>query len=296
MTIPASLRALMSGLIDYAGLFPPAALDMQTAVANYARYLGGPDAWALGRFVLPVARFGEFESAMSAVRPVEPWGISALLSTSYETELSEIDRFNQRNQQRAVVDTVEARAATLDEICHVRALLRGSITSYFEIPPEKAAELLPTIKALHARAKIRTGGVTADAIPSAETVARFLIECARQEVAFKATAGLHHPVRCVKPLTYDFVATFGLMHGFLNVFLAATMGKKGASVAELTNLLEDDDATHFRFDDDAARWRNDALAADDIRETRQNSAISFGSCSFEEPFEDLADLREMKLL
>ncbi len=49
-----ALRPLLSGLIDYAGLFPPAAVSMADAVANYAAYRTSADAWALGRFVLPV--------------------------------------------------------------------------------------------------------------------------------------------------------------------------------------------------------------------------------------------------
>src|SRR4051812_20268490 len=199
---------------------------MQQAVESYARYLAGPDAWALARFVLPVSRFAEFETAMKSIGPIEPWGISALLGANAEADLAEIDRFNDRNHARTIVDVVEVKAATSDEICHIRAFVRGSITAYFEIPPDNASELLTTINAIHARAKIRTGGIKPDAIPSSETVARFIMECAKHEVPFKATAGLHHPARCVKPLTYEPDAPTGIMHGFLNVFMAAIAAKR----------------------------------------------------------------------
>jgi hypothetical protein len=322
-TIPASLRALLSDLIDYAGLFPPAALPMQQAVENYASYLAGPDAWALARFVLPVSRFAEFEAAIRSVPTIEPWGISALLGANSEADLAEIDRFNDRNQGRAIVDAVEVKASTSDEVSHIRAFVRGSIIAYFEIPPEKASELLPTINAIHSRAKIRTGGVTPDAIPSSETVARFIMECAKHEVPFKATAGLHHPVRCVKALTYETNAPTGTMHGFLNLFMAACAIVKGRHLP-----LEDEHKVRFlamlldcrnpklRFTDDIANIDAEGehkqlpksyigdprypggraatgLSVARIREARREFAISFGSCSFEEP---LAELRELNLL
>jgi hypothetical protein len=292
-TIPASLRALLSDLIDYAGLFPPAALPMQEAVENYARYLAGPEAWALARFVLPVARFAEFEAAMNSVRPIEPWGISALLATSHEAELAAIDQFNHRNKGRAAVDAVEVKAATSDEVCDLRAFDRGSITCYFEIPSENPGELLPIIHAVHARAKIRTGGITPNAFPSSETVAHFIAECAKHDVAFKATAGLHHPLRCVKPLTCETDAPTSVMHGFLNVFLAAALARQHVPREDLCELLESRDHSEFCFEPDSARWRDHAVSTAHVRDTRNHFAISFGSCSFEEP---LADLRELRLL
>src|SRR5205809_4623216 len=57
----ASLRALLSGLIDYAGLFPPAGLPLDQAIRNYARYRHESDAWMLGRFVIPANRLAEVQ-------------------------------------------------------------------------------------------------------------------------------------------------------------------------------------------------------------------------------------------
>jgi hypothetical protein len=322
-TIPASLRALLSNLIDYAGLFPPAALPMQQAVENYERYLAGPDAWALARFVLPVSRFAEFERAMDRIEPIEPWGISALLGANPEADLLEVDRFNERNRGRATADAVEVKASTTDEIAHIRANVRGTITCYFEIAPARANELLPTIGAIHARAKIRTGGVTAESFPSSETVARFIMECAKHNVAFKATAGLHHPIRCVKPLTYEPNAPTSIMHGFLNVFMAACAVSKGRHLpledehkVRFLAMLLDCKTPELQFTSEVANiaaegehkqlpesFVGDArypggraatgLPVARIRDARQNFAISFGSCSFEEP---LADLRQLNLL
>ena len=81
-----SLQALMAGVIDYAGLFPPARLDMSTTIANYAGYLGSADAWALGRIIVPAARLEEFEQHAAAHLPTgaddEPWQLSALVAAA----------------------------------------------------------------------------------------------------------------------------------------------------------------------------------------------------------------------
>src|SRR5581483_11690520 len=54
-----SLQALLAGVIDYAGLFPPAQLPFESAFSSYLRYRDGPHAWLLGRFVVPAARLDE---------------------------------------------------------------------------------------------------------------------------------------------------------------------------------------------------------------------------------------------
>jgi hypothetical protein len=69
-----SMRALLSRLIDYAGLFPPAKLDMATTISNYARYREGDDAWMLGRLIVPASRLDEFEEAAQTALRQPPSG------------------------------------------------------------------------------------------------------------------------------------------------------------------------------------------------------------------------------
>jgi hypothetical protein len=57
----------LNGLIDYAGLFPPAGLDMPTSARNYVSYRSGRYAWVLGRLIIPVARLIEFNAALIEV-------------------------------------------------------------------------------------------------------------------------------------------------------------------------------------------------------------------------------------
>jgi hypothetical protein len=144
--------------------------------------------------------------------------------------------------------------------------------------------LLPELAKRGLRAKIRTGGVTADAFPTPERVAAFLRACKAAGVAFKATAGLHHPLRCVKPLTYEANAPAGTMHGFVNVFLAAAM------LDQAEEILREEDPRAFAFGDDAVAWRGQEVSTHALARTRRDFALSFGSCSFEEPISDLKEL------
>ncbi|HEY6137069.1 MAG TPA: hypothetical protein VI670_04830 [Thermoanaerobaculia bacterium] len=242
-----SLQTLLAHLIDYAGLFPPAALSMEQALGNYARYREGEHAWMLGRFVVPAARAPEVPSDVPA----------------------------------SVIGVDEVKAETEEDV-HRIGQEAGDRTVYVEIADLDLLEHIAVHENL--RAKIRTGGLTPDAFPSSADIANFMRACARHGVAFKATAGLHHPVRCVRPLTYESNAPTGTMHGFVNVFMAAALLPRAEAV------LDDGDAQAFAFDDDAASWRGHAVLTSDLARLRGEFAISFGSCSFEEPVNDLKEL------
>jgi hypothetical protein len=140
------------------------------------------------------------------------------------------------------------------------------------------------------RAKIRTGGETADKFPAAEAVLAFIKLCAAANVPFKATAGLHHPIRSVHRLTYQPDSPSGIMHGFLNVFLAAVFVRAGMATQLALELLREESAQAFHFDSEGITWRHHHIALDEIAAARQSFSISFGSCSFTEPIDDLRSL------
>jgi hypothetical protein len=314
--VAASLRALMDGLIDYAGLFPPAALDIKTAVANYGRYLRGEHSWALGRFVVPATRLEELRCEIEQVQLSEAWKVSAIVGSDVAEDFRRIRDFNRQAAAKAVVDTAEVKAASLEDIRRISSITLSEINTYFEISPDASTEIFSELSSCGARAKIRTGGVVESAFPGAELIAQFIVRCAEAKVAFKATAGLHHPLRCVKPLTYAPNAPRGTMHGFLNVFLAACVyGGAGTQIDEaqraqvraaMLALLMSESAANFEFREDRAIMRgmlresaNDVVENSNyelsaltevILNARSNFAISFGSCSFEEPIEDLRNL------
>jgi len=290
----ASLRVLLRGVVDYAGLFPPASLGMVAAVAEYASHRGGPHAWALGRFIVPAARLEEFEDTSTDALPREAasyWALSALLGSDVEEDVERIEQFNTRHRDArdgaVLVDTVELKAGAAREITRAAELLDRRFDTYMEVPVmDDPDALIVAIAGTMAKAKVRTGGVAAEAFPSSAQVIRFMGRCQAHDVAFKATAGLHHPWRSEYQLTYAADAPRGTMFGFLNVLLAAAGLRAGWSREEATALLEERDAAVVRFASDGVRWRDRVLSMQDLVRAR-DSVMTFGSCSFREPIEGL---------
>jgi hypothetical protein len=289
------LRSLLASSIDYAGLFPPAALDMGTAVRQYAEYRVGPDDWALGRFVVPVTRLAELEreaEPFAPRQPAEPWRLSALLGPSAGEELKALGEFNCRHAADGAAslsaDVVEARADSVEAVDRLLTGLPRWLQAYVEIPLDRDPGPLVAAIARHgARAKARTGGVTADAFPSAAALVGFLRACTDRDVPFKATAGLHHPLRAEYRLTYAPDSSKGTMFGFLNVFLAAALLRRGLGDADAERLLEERSPKAFRFSAEAIEWRGYCLDRAAVEEARAGGIVAFGSCSFEEPLGEL---------
>jgi hypothetical protein len=292
-----SIRALLSGIVDYAGLFPPARLSMIPAVQNYARYLAGEHSWMLGRFVVPASRLIEFETAAFDLLPrdagEEPWRLSVLTSGNVDSDMALVSDFNRRHVEveRAggvLIDCAELKPLPEDDIRGAARSIPLSVRTYFEVPiADDPTALLSVVADCDGRAKVRTGGVTRDLFPAPGHLARFLAACKRSKVAFKATAGLHHPLSSDYPMTYDPGSDSARMFGFLNVFLAAAFLREGVSLHETASLLEEESPSAFGFDDRGTTWRGHRLQVDAVSRTRTEFAISFGSCSFEEPVGDL---------
>ena len=74
----AALRALLTRSIDYAGLFPPAGLELEPALENHARYIRSGERWMLGAFILPVAKFDAAAAQLAQFDREFPLEISAL--------------------------------------------------------------------------------------------------------------------------------------------------------------------------------------------------------------------------
>lgn len=289
-----ALRPLLSGIVDYAGLFPPAGLDMAAAVQNYADYRHEPASWMLGRFVVPVARLGELSEQLDAIALArdsgDEWEISALLGGDIEADLAAIDAFNEREMGRARVDSLEGKLGSTAAIANVAGAVGDRFACFIELPLEPdPAPLVKAIAEHGLSAKVRTGGVAADAFPAPEQIVRFMRRCAAERVAFKATAGLHHPVRAEYRLTYASDAPRGLMYGYLNVFLtAALLGELDDTDA--IALLTERDPNAIHVTRDLISWNGHELRPDQAGMARELVATSFGSCSFREPVDELRTL------
>ena len=296
-----STRVLLRDLIDYAGLFPPASLSMSQSVANFDAYLQSEWSWILGRLVVPVARLDGFETALAELAPLPSasglveYRLSVLLGADVTADVTSIRLFNDRMaksgfHKTAVIESVEAKVASAEEIGRLSAVIPAELETYFELPLSNCDECIIAVSEFGRRAKIRTGGETADKFPASDGVIEFIRFCAAARVPFKATAGLHHPIRSAHRLTYHPESASGMMHGFLNVFLAAAFLWAGMEAKLAVQLLEEQSAQDFRFELDDVAWREYRLSRNEIASARAHFAISFGSCSFTEPIDDLRSL------
>ena len=285
--------SLLPGLVDYAGLFPPAQLTMRDAVRRFAEYRGGAHRHYLGRFVVPVARLAEFETEWGQLDGAQQqgWRLSGLLGTDLRQDWAAVETWHRRQRDARIV-SVELKASTPEEVSRAIESVPASIETWVELAPNSPS-LSAMLKPLHAQgrgAKIRTGGVTPDAFPQAEEVVRFFRACHEASVVCKATAGLHRPLRGEYRLTYDANSPRAMMFGFVNVFLAAVIIHRGGADGDALEMLNEGEPGAFTFAPEFVRWRHWCFDADSLTAARRDLCRSFGSCSFTEPIEGLQEL------
>ncbi|HRI43282.1 MAG TPA: hypothetical protein PLL78_05150 [Fimbriimonadaceae bacterium] len=284
-----SLRLLLEGVIDYAGLFPPASLSMEKAIEEYRSTLEGPEAWLVDRFVCPISRLEEMCAILRATPPGEPWRISALGSdlASFRAEFQTIEGLEAASGSLIEVEAFEAKAGGLVDSSAVRHLANaGFDDAYIEIALGDAMldDLMVLAQAETVGAKVRTGGVEPSEVPTPSDLAVFMQECINLDLTFKMTAGLHHPNRRTD------ARTGVTMHGFLNVLVAGSLAYvHDLSRAEIEKIVASEDPSDFWFSPGGLGWRDFEASNEEIGDFR-DLFRSFGSCSVREPVDDLAEL------
>lgn len=300
-------RVLFAGLIDYAGLFPPASLDVEAAVAEYRAARSGPHAWMVARFICTASRLEELTGVLTTTMTAgEPsWPVSVVLDGDLARAASLAQSFDAHMGNAAEVVFTEVRLpvdpaidgahGSVAETAKAAASISPTVTAFLEIPITASWETdLPATTAAIAAAsselgrtiaaKVRCGGTAPAAFPSPFQVARFLTACRAAEIPYKATAGLHHPIR-----HHD--ADLGvMMHGFLNVLAASALSESGADETLLVEVLEDTNADSFLLGSAGLQWRGRRIPVTTIKDVRDGRFPSYGSCSFDEPVADLMAL------
>jgi len=319
-----SVKVLLNGIMDYAGLFPPAQLPLAEALANYVRYVHEKEAWLLGRFVCPAVQLEAAAKILTELKCDQPLAFSVLgrggrnaqeYFAQVKADLADVAHFHECLGDRASVEAYEVRLPPsaftplrtnqLASLVATTAFLIDTtgpirLAPFFESPVTDSAALVAVIQALHddqhsAEAsrrsrcqipgfKLRTGGPEPAAIPSSAQVALVLAACAAARVPFKATAGLHHPIRRFQKVVG------ATMHGFVNVFTAGCLAfAHGLGQAALEPIIDEENPGGFALLADGLRWQSLTATTAQIVEGRR-LFTSFGSCSFDEPREDLRSL------
>lgn len=160
------------------------------------------------------------------------------------------------------IEAVEANAVPTSSLVLGREI-------YVELAPvDGVEEQIAELAAAGLRAKVRCGGRN---IPSVEGLASLVRACRDAQTVFKATAGLHHAYPT------------GGEHGFLNLLAAATFGDEERALAE-----QDRDA--FTLTADRFSWRDRRAGPEELGRVRRDLFSGIGSCSFDEPVQELRAL------
>jgi hypothetical protein len=282
-------RALLGRLIDHAALFPPASMSMADAAAEDRRARESPYAWMLARFVCPASKLEALRAEMGweeapglsvvldgagAAHGADGWvervhkdaaGVAAAVAGGAPVEAVEL-RLPEALPGPAIV--LEARRALPWE-------------AYLELVLDErwrdaAPKVIGAVAAVGGRIKLRCGGAS---VPTLEQVALVVAACRDAGCVFKATAGLHHPIRTEAE------------HGFLNLLAAATFAHAHAATrAELERVLGEDDPGAFSISDSGIAVGDLAAAAAEVATARARLFSGYGSCSWREPVEDLQAL------
>lgn len=282
-----AIRTAFSKLIDYAGLFPPAQLAMPQAVSEFASEREGAFSWILGRYIVPASCIGDLLNALPAG---EAFPLSVILDTGIEG-LAQIAQWRE-NEPRLSIEALEIVLQPAQVEAFVRERRRVSfdpVPAFVELPrdarwTENLTVTMPVIGGAGLGAKVRCGGLEAKAFPSTEELATFIRCAADARVPFKATAGLHHPIRHLDG------ATGFMMHGFLNLLAASAVALAGAGSEQVVEALEAENPSHFDFDDRGFSFDDYCFPSSDLKNVRTQGFVGYGSCSFSEPVEDLRAL------
>jgi hypothetical protein len=303
-------QAFFTGLIDYAGLFPPAALGVHEAVLNFREYLDRPERWILARFIATAAHLEQIGDDL-----LEKFSADAPLAVSLVTRDARKDiPLAQRKLSTcggriavgALEVAIDPKTEIAQQLSSVESLVQplegvgGRLPVFYEVPlcddwPAVFGRVCDQIVASQGAAsrtigfKLRCGGVEKNLIPSPERVARAIHACAAKRIPIKFTAGLHQPFRHIDQL--DARTGDVPIHGYCNIFFAALVANATqATLPEIISIVSEMHSLRPEFDLNGIRWLGHEVSTQQIEAARSAVVISYGSCSFEEPLQAARDL------
>ena len=237
---------------------------MGAALEVDAKARATPEAWMLNRFLVPASQLG------AVPEDFEP-PLGVIVDTDELPELSgrRVVTVEGRLERADVIRAERWRAPSARQVSTPRVFL--------EVWPGNGAKLRE-VADRGAGAKVRCGGPTPDMFPSPAELAAFITGCRELGLPFKATAGLHHPIRD------------GIVHGFLNLLAAAVLAHAGGGERELIAVLLEEEASAFGVTEEAFTAGGHRFGVEQVVAARAELFVGYGSCSFSEPVEDLRAL------
>ncbi len=307
------LKTFTNKIIDYAGLFPPASLELAQAFHNFVFYSQGEFKWMLNKFIIPAKRLPDLEKIMNGMTidgciPFSILGSSGDTLSEFDSnflnDIELISGFKNRFDEIASIDAIELRLPKelfMPDRIEVMPDIMTSVYDrmektfgknkpiFFEanLNEDHEARIIRVVESIagldsSCGFKIRTGGTEPSSFPSPEQIAFAIMTCCEFDVPMKCTAGLHHPIRHFN----DGVSSY--MHGFFNVFGAAILAyTNNFDEEELLEILNDEDPYEFIFKESGFEYKEIEVTNEEIAEAREKFILSYGSCSFDEPLDDL---------
>lgn len=322
-----TLKIFLNDLIEYAGMFPPAKLPFQEAFQNFLNYRSEKHHWILSRFICPVASFDVLCDALTSEQNLnQPVRISALggslvpnysSTDEFQSEFALLKELENAHPVGLCIETFEAKLSqdlvlttimneNHDELSKEQTPFSQAIIQtlsnrpvqlrkiLFELPFDGNHISIPVVRQMirefakvnsvistqnvKVGLKVRCGG--SENIIATTPLIEIVQECALQRVPFKATAGLHHPVFSLKRTE---------KYGFMSLFWACAycFANPQASIDQISQVLTESNVQNFKFEVDESYWKsNISINSKQIEESRR-LFLSFGSCSFDEPIQDL---------
>jgi len=316
--LPKSLQAAFGGLVDYAGFAPPAETNPVLVVSNYADYRKSPHKQMVNRLVqravynaketqLDTSDFLVLQIDQKKIPAGEIWPVSALFLTDplvaqqsreqtkrFKYGERQLSVFSQLLDGKIVVDSIEMPAQSVKSVEYiVNRFATDNRHVYIEVPVEtpQTEAILDAIaqhKDKGVFAKLRTGGPKP---PSFEQTADFMIKAAQLEVGYKFTGRLHGLVAHTVTEKKGEGGVEIEESGYLNAVVASALSRLAANgeivSALVAQVLAEKDINAFTITSEGISWNGQFISTELIEETRKKSLHSIGSCSFEEPVDEL---------
>lgn len=315
-----SLASFMHGLIDYAGLFPPAKLNLHDTLKNMLRGQKFTESWMISSLVLPVNQLDNLIVTLIDLGEADAFFPISFVASRAESEKdffdtlnTDIKRIKEFFELHPSFSVKAFEIALPTSICHsgntgdlslfvkdtASILIEAKLNPFIEVAAGEnwISAMHTTVSAISelnegssdkASFKIRCGGIKPQMMPPSENIAHTILYCKEKNISLKATAGLHHPIKHFND------ELGGIMHGFINVFGSAILTKvNDISFETLVKMLNDESENSFIFSGNTLSWKNFSVNSEEIKNYR-SFITSYGSCSFDEPIEDLQTLKLLK--